>query len=680
MDFARNNLDRETSPYLRQHRDNPVHWQPWGAEALAHAGGTGRPVLLSVGYAACHWCHVMAHESFESPAVAEVMNALFVNIKVDREERPDIDAIYQTALQLLGQQGGWPLTMFLTPAGEPFWGGTYFPGTPKYGRPGFADVLVAVERAFRDRGDGIERNRLALREALERLSARRSGPAPADDIADTAADALMRAVDMRHGGIGPAPKFPRVPDLDLLWRAYRRGRGDSFGRAVLVTADAMAEGGIYDHLGGGWARYSVDAIWLAPHFEKMLYDNAQLIEHYTRLWLGAGRDLYRRRVAETVGWLAREMTAPDGMFCSSLDADSDDGSGHGAEGAFYVWTEEEIDAALGGDAAPFKERYGVTAGGNWEGRTILNRLAAGEPDAAVEARLAPARARLLEARGRRPRPGLDDKALADWNGLAIRALARAGAAFARPEWTAMARRAFDRVAAAGEDGRLRHSVRDGRAPGVAFLDDYSHMADAALALHEVTGERTFLERARAWAATADALYRDDEAGGYFFTAADAEALIVRTKTALDNATPSGNGTMVGVLARLWLLTGETAYRDRAEATAAAFGRDAADNPMAHAVLLLNLDLLHRAPQVVIVGRRGEAGADALLAEVWRAGRMDAVVAVVAPGEALPDGHPAAGKGRVGGRATAYVCEGPVCSAPVTEARELARLLDPSRSA
>ena len=417
MNLQRNNLDRETSPYLGQHRTNPVHWQPWRSEVLAHARRSDKPILLSVGYAACHWCHVMAHESFEDEAIAAVMNALFVNIKVDREERPDIDAIYQGALQLLGQQGGWPLTMFLTPDGEPFWGGTYFPSAPRFGRPGFADVLRAVEGTFRRGRDKVEHNRRALADAMARLTDGTGAGAIPADIAETTASALLQAADMRHGGLGQAPKFPHVPDLELLWRAWRRGGGERFGQAVLRAADAMAEGGIYDHLGGGWARYSVDERWLVPHFEKMLYDNAQLIEFYTRLHLATGKRLYRQRVAETVVWLAREMTADGGGFCSSLDADSDDGSGHGEEGAFYVWKEEEVDAALGDEAAFFKHHYDVTAGGNWEGKTILNRLAAGTPDQAAEARLAACRRRLFELRGARARPGLDDKVLADWNGL-----------------------------------------------------------------------------------------------------------------------------------------------------------------------------------------------------------------------------------------------------------------------
>ncbi len=677
LDFRRNNLDRETSPYLHQHRSNPVHWQPWRVDVLAHARGENKPILLSVGYAACHWCHVMAHESFEDEAIADVMNSLFVNIKVDREERPDIDTIYQAALQLLGQQGGWPLTMFLTPGGEPFWGGTYFPGTPKYGRPGFTQVLTVVEDTFRNRRDQVEHNRSALKEALEKLSAKDGQGTVPPDIAETTADRLLEIVDMRFGGLGDAPKFPHVGDLDLLLRAWRQGRGESFGRAVEVSADAMARGGIYDHLGGGWARYSVDRFWLAPHFEKMLYDNSLLMEHYTRLWLVTGRDLYRRRVEETVAWLEAEMTTRGSAFCSSLDADSENEEGHGEEGAFYVWTDREIDTVLGEDSEFFKQHYDVRPQGNWEGKSILNCLAR-EPDDSAEIRLAPMRRRLFEHRAARPRPGLDDKVLADWNGLMIRALARAGAAFSRPAWISSARRAFDHVVATmGSGDRLRHSARNGMTLDVAMIDDYSHMADAALALHEVAGDENLLARARAWVDIADRHYWDDDRGGYFFTADDADALIVRTKTAIDNATPSGNGTMVGVLARLWHLTGEDSYRERAEAIVATFARDIANNSSGHAVMVLNLDLLERALLVAIVGERGDEATDALIREVWTSGNMDTVLCVIAPGQSLPSGHPAHGKGQVDGMPSAYVCRGQVCSLPVTDAACLGELLRPA---
>ncbi|MCY4609816.1 MAG: thioredoxin domain-containing protein [bacterium] len=674
LDFRRNNLDGETSPYLHQHRDNPVHWQPWRRDVLQYAREQNRPILLSVGYAACHWCHVMAHESFENEEIAGVMNDLFVNIKVDREERPDIDAIYQSALQLLGQQGGWPLTMFLTSDGEPFWGGTYFPSAPKFGRPGFTEVLNVVETTYRNQPERVEHNRAALAEALANLSTGQGEGDIPHDIVDTTARRLLEIVDMRFGGLGEAPKFPHVADLDLLLRAWRREGEGAFMRAVEVSADAMARGGIYDHLGGGWARYSVDRYWLVPHFEKMLYDNALLIDFYTRLWLLTRKDLYRRRVDETVAWLQSEMITGEGAFCSSLDADSLNAEGHGEEGAFYVWTESEIDTILGEDSSFFKEFHDVRPHGNWEGKTILNSLVR-EPDAAGEIRLAPLRRRLLDQRAARPRPGLDDKVLADWNGLMIRALARAGAAFGRAEWISMARRAFDHVSGAMASGdRLGHSARAGTTLAVAMIDDYSHMADAALSLHDVTGEGAFLERARAWVRVADRFYRDSGGGGYFFTADDADALIVRTKTAIDNATPSGNGTMVGVLARLWHLTGETEYRERAEEVVAAFARDVARNPAGHAVMILNLDLLLRALDITIIGTRGEAATDSLIATVWTSAHTHVVLRVITPGESLPATHPAAGKGAVDGRATAYVCRGQTCSLPVTDVESLAQLL------
>ena len=674
----RNNLDRESSPYLLQHRDNPVHWQAWGPEALAHAKASNKPVLLSVGYAACHWCHVMAHESFEDPDVAAVMNELYVNIKVDREERPDIDSIYQAALAMLGQQGGWPLTMFLTADGEPFWGGTYFPTPSRFGRPAFTDVLKGVHETYRTARDKVDQNRTALTDALKRLSVKESAGALSPNLGDIAAKSLIQQVDFRFGGIGQAPKFPHVPDLELLWRAHLRGADQDCGRAVLVSAGAMAQGGIYDHLRGGWARYSVDPYWLVPHFEKMLYDNAQLIDLYAMLWQATGSDLFRQRITETVGWVFAEMTTAEGVFCSSLDADSDDGTGHSEEGAFYVWTGDEVDALLGEDAAFFKEWYDVTPGGNWEGKAILNRSASGTADEADEARLAPLRETLLTARAERPRPGLDDKILADWNGLMIHALIKAGTALGEADWIAAGERAFQWIAETmGEGDRLWHSARDGRFVKIAMIDDYAAMARAALALYEATGQDGYLARARAWVATADKHYWDDDAGGYFFTADDAEALIVRTKTATDNATPSGNAVMVGVHARLFYLTGETAYRDRAEAITRTFAGDINQNPFAHAVLINNLEFLHQAVQVVLIGERDDPRVQAFTRAVNESCVPNLLLAIIAPGADLPAGHPAAGKTQVDGQPTAFVCEGPVCSLPITAADELHQSLAPS---
>ena len=494
-----NRLAQSTSPYLLQHKHNPVDWWPWGADALAEAKRSNRPILLSVGYAACHWCHVMAHESFEDKQTAKVMNELFVNIKVDREERPDIDQIYMNALHLLGEQGGWPLTMFLTPAGEPVWGGTYFPKDSRYGRPAFTDVLQEVARLFREEPNKIEQNRAAL---LARL-ADKARPAGRVTLGlkelDAAAAQVGNMFDPVNGGLRGAPKFPQPAILEMLWRAGLRSGDARFFETVEHTLEHMSEGGIYDHLGGGFSRYSVDERWLVPHFEKMLYDNAQLLELLALAWQRSGTPLYAERARETVGWLAREMTTQDGAFCASLDADSE-----GEEGKFYVWSKNEIIELIGPEAAEFFARhYDVSDEGNFEGHNILNRLASVPRTADDEARLAALRAILLDARAARVRPGLDDKVLADWNGLMIAALVNASVAFDEPEWLAMAKRAFAFIAGAmtrGADNeqRLGHSFRDGRLllPGLA--SDYAAMIRAALTLYEATGERGYLDGARAW--------------------------------------------------------------------------------------------------------------------------------------------------------------------------------------
>src|SRR5438876_4930701 len=393
----RNRLGEETSPYLLQHKDNPVHWRAWGPEALAAAKAADKPILLSVGYAACHWCHVMAHESFENPAIAVAMNQDFINIKVDREERPDLDAIYQNALALMGEQGGWPLTMFLTPAGEPFWGGTYFPPESRWGRPGFPQVLAAIIEAYRNKREDVATNVAALHEGLKRLEQPQSGDGITPELFEKIAERLLREVDPSNGGIGTAPKFPQCGIFELLWRGWKRSRLDPYREAVTRTLTTISQGGIYDHLGGGFARYATDARWLVPHFEKMLYDNAELVSLLTLVWQETRDPLYAQRVAEAVGWLDREMTHPEGGFYSSLDADSEH-----EEGKFYVWSEAEIDAVLGNSAALFKRYYDVTAEGNWEGHNILNRLrqpALGE--AATEAELAQCRELLLQARAGR---------------------------------------------------------------------------------------------------------------------------------------------------------------------------------------------------------------------------------------------------------------------------------------
>ncbi len=669
MDLDRNRLGEETSPYLLQHKDNPVHWQGWSAETLAAAVAADKPILLSIGYAACHWCHVMAHESFEDPAIADLMNRHFVNIKIDREERPDLDALYQHALALLGEQGGWPLTMFLTPAGEPFWGGTYFPPEPRWGRPSFRQVLEALAAAYRNDRAKVAGNAATLRAALERLAQPQGGSGIPPGAADQVALRLLREVDTVHGGICGAPKFPQPAIFELLWRGWKRTGHAPLRDAVTRTLDAMCQGGIYDHLGGGFARYATDARWLVPHFEKMLYDNAELVSLLSLVWQDTRSPLYAQRIAETVDWVAREMTVPEGGFCSSLDADSEH-----EEGKFYVWTEAEIDALLGSRAALFKRYYDVTPPGNWEGRTILNRSAAPAPaDAATEDELAACRALLFRAREERVRPGLDNKVLADWNGLMIAALAEAAQIFERPDWLGLASDAFAfiRERMTASEDRLFHSWRLGRARHPAILEDYANLARAALALHEATGDNRYLAAAETWTATLDRYYWDAAGGGYFTAADDTPGLLLRAKTANDAAVPAGNATMIGVLARLFHLTGRTAYRERAEAIVAAFSGELQRNIFPLATFINNAELLVRPLQIVIRGRRGEADTAALLRAVYGVGLPNKILSVVAPEEPLPEDHPAAGKEMAGGRATAYVCEGPVCSLPLADPEALA---------
>ncbi|MBI3513521.1 MAG: thioredoxin domain-containing protein [Proteobacteria bacterium] len=678
--MTRNRLGDETSPYLLQHADNPVHWWAWGEAALAEAKQHDKPILLSVGYAACHWCHVMAHESFEDAETAALMNQLFVNIKVDREERPDIDSIYMSSLHLLGEHGGWPLTMFLTPAGEPFWGGTYFPPTPRYGRPSFRQVLETIARIWADERDKATGNVAALREGLAKLSVATPGGAIAIATIDQAAEQLTRSFDPVHGGIGGAPKFPQCGIFELVWRAALRhagsSRADTFARAVTTTLTRICQGGIYDHLGGGFARYATDEAWLVPHFEKMLYDNAELIELLTLVWQRTREPLLEQRVHETVAWALREMLGEGGAFASSFDADSE-----GEEGKFYVWTEREIDALLGPgpDAALFKAAYDVRPGGNWEGHTILNRTGAPElRDAADEAVLARCRAVLFETRAKRVPPGRDDKILVDWNGLMIAALANAGACFERPEWIAAAARAFDFITTAmTSGGRLQHSYRLGRAQHAATLDDYANLARAALALHEATDQIGYLAHATGVFDVLDKHYWDAAGGGYFFSADDTTGLITRTKTASDNPVPAGNGTLVAVLVKLHLLTGAARHRARADAIVAAFSGELGRNFFPLSTLLNSAEFLGRPVQAVIVGGSTEPATRALQRAVLLSGVPTRVLSVVEDGAALPPDHPAHGKTRVDGRSAAYVCIGPTCSLPLTDPGALtARLRQP----
>ena len=662
----RNALGGETSPYLLQHKDNPVHWQPWSQETLAAAKRDDKPILVSIGYAACHWCHVMAHESFESPDIAEFMNARFVNIKVDREERPDLDAIYQSALSLLGEQGGWPLTMFLTPTGDPYWGGTYFPPEDRWGRPGFPEVLERMADIYHREKDKVAKNTTALVDALRKMSRLpepTDGPTLSPDLLNGMAARLTQGTDRAYGGLGGAPKFPQTMALEFIWRAYLRTGDRHLRESVTLSLDHMCQGGIYDHVGGGFARYSTDEQWLVPHFEKMLYDNALLVDLLTAAWQHTRTGLYEARVRETVAWCLGEMIAEGGAFAASLDADSE-----GEEGKFYVWQEHEIDALLGSGSAHFKDIYDVTPGGNWEGQTILNRSATLDlGDTEDEANLKRMREVLLAARARRTRPGWDDKVLADWNGLMIAALTNASLAFGVSEWRTAAERAYAFVSTqmSADDDRLWHAARAGKTRNAGLLDDYANMARAALTLYEATGSEPYLADAQRWSATLNHQFWD-EGGGYFQTPADGETLIARPRSAADNATPAGNGTMVGVLARLALLTGDDAYRERADALINAFAPEVGRNFFPLTTFLNGFDVLTGAVQVVVIGDRAEDDAAALIDTVFTHPLPNRVVSVVAPDHELPRRHPAAGKGQVNGRPTAYVCVGTVCSLPVTD--------------
>ena len=678
LDSARENrLAAATSPYLLQHKHNPVDWWTWGPEALAEAQRSNRPILLSVGYAACHWCHVMAHESFEDQQTAKVMNELFVNIKVDREERPDIDQIYMNALHLLGEQGGWPLTMFLTPKGEPVWGGTYFPKESRFGRPAFVDVLREVSRLFREEPDKIEQNRAAL---LARL-ADKARPVGRIVIGlkelDAAAAQVGNMFDSINGGLRGAPKFPQGAILELLWRAGARSGDARFFDTVEHTLEHMSEGGIYDHLGGGFSRYSVDERWLVPHFEKMLYDNAQLLELLALAWQRSGRPLFAERARETVGWLKREMTMPEGAFAASLDADSE-----GEEGKFYVWSLTEIRQALGVDADAFAEHYDVTAGGNFEGHNILNRLkglprsmesgadagTAGGRSKSDAARISMLRGKLLELREKRVRPGLDDKVLADWNGLMIAALANAGALLEELEWLGMARQAFDFIAANMTRGnRLGHSWRAGKLllPGLA--SDYAAMIRAALALNEATGEGAYLERALAWQRAFDAHYTDPETGGYFLSADDAGDLLLRPHSTVDDAIPNHNAVAAQNLVRLAVLSGDDTWRAKADRLIEGILSAAERNLFGHVALLNALDLRLRGAEIVATGPEAERFAQAAL----RLPFTDRIVLRARAAADLPAAHPAQQKVAAASGSATFVCVGERCSLPVTEPEQIA---------
>ncbi len=685
-----NRLKNETSPYLLQHADNPVDWHPWGAAAFRLAQETDRPVLLSVGYSACHWCHVMAHESFEDEATAEIMNKLFVNVKVDREERPDVDDIYMQAVQAIIERGGWPMTVFLLPDGRPFYGGTYYPRIPQHGLPSFTQILHAVHQAYRNQRDLLEQQADNLHRALKRDVlgiGREDESGLTAELLDEAAKKIMSHFDAVHGGFGGQPKFPNPISLEYLLRYYARTKDEDALHVVTLTLRQMARGGIYDQVGGGFARYSVDAMWLVPHFEKMLYDNAQLSRLYLHAWQVTGEAFFKTIAADIYDYILREMRAPRGGFYSATDADSE-----GEEGKFFVWTIDEVREAL----APMEDRlpnaaeiaieyFGMTAAGNFEGANILHLPK--DPDFAAEhfgmtaaawqSAIAAVKARLYAVRGERVPPGLDDKILASWNGMMLASLAEAARVLERDDYAAAAERAGEFLLAAMVDdrGRLHRSHKDGQSKLNGYLEDYANIIDALLELYQLSfDEKWFVEACRLADIVLERFKTND--GGFYDTSDDHEALIIRPRNLQDNVTPSGNAMMAKQLLRLSAYTGQARY-DQAGRDILKLLTDAmAQYPQAFAESLNATDMLVQGmAEVAVVGDPQTEAAKAILDVLRRPFRPNVITAWAPDDVAEHETIPLLSYRLMrGGRATVYVCRHFACQLPVTSAAETAALL------
>lgn len=677
-----NRLARESSPYLLQHANNPVDWYSWGEEALQKARTEDKPIFLSIGYSACHWCHVMEHESFENQRTAALMNEHFVNIKVDREERPDLDSIYMDAVVAMTGQGGWPMSVFLAPDGTPFYGGTYFPPTPRYGMPSFEQVLLSVAQAYHNQKSDIAKNAAQLL-ARMRASLPLQGKGSLDPaVPELAVQALKGNFDWKNGGFGSAPKFPQPMTYDFLLRAYDRSRQESTLDMVELTLSRMAHGGMYDQLGGGFHRYSVDAIWLVPHFEKMLYDNALLARLYLHAYQLTGKPFYRRIVEETLDYVAREMTHPGGGFFSTQDADSE-----GEEGKFFLWTPDEVKAVLGEkEGQVFCQAYDVRPGGNFEGKSILNipvplGQVAGqlslEPEQLADI-LSRGRVKLFEAREQRVKPGRDEKILTAWNGLMLAALAEAARVLDRPDYEEVAtRNARFILTTMKQDGRLyrtwKAELDEPRLMG--YLEDYAFYADGLLALYQTTFDPRWFQEARELMETVLAHFQDEENGGFFDTADDHEQLVARPKNLQDNAMPAGNSMAVRILLLLAAYTGEAGYETPAKTALSALQEAMAQYPGAFTHWLGALEFALAKPrEIAIIGEVDGEDTAALLRTLQKPYHPNQVVALANAGETA--GHPALVEERpaLDGRATAYVCQNFTCRQPVTSPTELAELL------
>ena len=655
-----NHLIHETSPYLLQHADNPVDWYPWSDEAFEKARRENKPVLLSIGYSACHWCHVMAHESFENEQIAQLMNENFVSIKVDREERPDLDQIYMNAVQMMTHHGGWPMTVFLTPDAVPFYGGTYYPPEDRYNMPGFPRVLIGVAEAYRDRQDEIRETGTSLVNELNRLSATGGSDRPIEaGLLDAAYAGMVRNYDSINGGFGGAPKFPPAMTLEFLLRTYARTGNRDALEMVSHTCRKMANGGMYDQLGGGFHRYSTDARWLVPHFEKMLYDNALLARVYLHYFQVSGESFARETVEGILDYVLREMTHADGGFYSTQDADSE-----GHEGKFFVWSMDEIRAALGEhDAQEFAAYYNLSEGGNFEGKNIPNITGGAEP-----ASLAESKRKLFELREQRIKPDRDEKILTAWNGLMLASFAEAGVVLKRPDYTAAARRNAEFVLSKlRREGSLLRTWKDGVAKFNAYLEDYAFLSEGLVTLYETTGDFRWLKEALALTDRMNDEFWDDDAGGFFFTGKSHESLIVRSKDYFDNATPSGNSVAAFVLLKLALLNGEERYRNLATAVLREISDQVRRYPSGFGYALSAADFLLSTPKEVAIIGKDPADIAPLLTETWRHYIPNKVVAPSFGSDVI---QLLENRTMIDGRPTAYVCENYTCQQPVTDINAL----------
>ena len=671
--MSRNQLDQATSPFLLAHQDNPVHWHPWGTQAIAEAERQNKPIFLSIGFASGHWCHVMNAESFSDAEIAALLNENFINVLVDREERPDIDQLYQNAASAMGARGGWPLTMILDTKGVPIFAGTYVPKEPKGEQPGLKSILADIANLWRDQPEQIAAAVTRVNGQVQELWNRNMHGPFDGQMLDMAALRIGQRFDIFYGGVTGSQKFPSAPQVEVLWRAYLRSGAQPFLQLMSVTLDHILIGGLYDHVGGGFFRYCTDERWTIPNFEKMTNDNAQLLGLMTLIWQHNRNPICQERIEETIGWLMREMTIED-AFAVSLDSDTE-----GEEGKYYIWGEAEIDAALMGTfVQKFKAAYNVSRDGNFNGRNILHRQGSASPypqSDADEALLKRQRELLLVARQKRPAPRRDDKVLADANGMMVTALAEAGQAMGRSEWIEAAIKAFDFVIKALGDGdRLSHSWRAGKRGHMGFSDDYAHMARAALALWEATGEDRFLQRAKAWTHTLNEHFWDGVLGGYFTTADDDEPLIVRTRSIYDQTQPPANAVMIGVLARLFMATNDSAYNGRCATLLRSQANEAMRVVIAMSSYFNNMEIAASNLQIVIVGPPSNPKTQELAAAVQGRSLPNKLLTVIAPDRELPEGHVARGKKMENGQPTAYVCQRGQCAAPITNPVTLSQLL------